>query len=100
MVLSLEPPQKFYQEDSNEHVFGVTVPTETFGMASLKALQLAKPQPEDRARQKIRVITADASDMLHYSTCMPIVDKAVKEGFVDTVSIEYNPRGDEDQDGK
>lgn len=98
MVLSQVGPQIFYEEDSNDHVFGVHIPSELYGIPAFRALEFANKERGERVKQKVRIIHRDRSEFFKY-TCRAIYDKAIKEGFSDTVAIEYNPEEDEDRDG-
>ena len=98
MLLSQVGPQQFYQEDSNEHVFGVHIPSELYGIPAFRSLQFANKEKAKKEKQKVRIIHRDRSEFFHY-TCRAIYEKALEEGFSDTIAIEYNPEGDEDGDG-
>lgn len=98
VVLAQVGPESFYAVDSNEYVFGIHIPSETYGIPAFHALRFSLQEKESRTNQKIRIIYRDRSEFF-YSTCRSVYDMAMEEGFMDTVAIEYNPEGDADGDG-
>jgi hypothetical protein len=96
VVLALVGPESFYAVDSNDYVFGVHIPSETYGIPAFQRLKFS--MQEGRTNQIIRIIFRDRSEFF-YATCRSVYDMAMKEGFVDAEAIEHNPEGDADGDG-
>ena len=103
MLLAQVGPTQFYtthdnNTTSNQYMFGAHIPSEGYGIPAFQALRFDRPRRADRARQKIRIVYRDRSEFFR-STCRAVYDKALQEGFTDTVALEYNPNGDDDGDG-
>jgi len=99
MVLSQVGPEGFYTaEDSNEYVFGIHIPSETYGLPAYQSLKFALPFQEQRAKQKVRVVYSNRSLFLR-STCETILHRAIDEGFEMTQGLEWDPNLDADKDG-
>ena len=95
ILVSQVGPYSYYQDDSNEYVFGAHIPSETYG---LPAYQAFKFSVTNRTRQKIRIVHRDRSDFFK-STCRAILDRAIQDGFTDSLAVSYNPEEDHNNDG-
>lgn len=107
MLLAQVGPQSYYTSNrSNDHVFGSHIPSDGYGIPAFQALRFNTRRrsgslPQNSQREEdvpIRIIYRDRSEFF-YSTCRAVYSRAVEEGFNNSKVIEYNPDGDEDQDG-
>jgi hypothetical protein len=98
MLLAQVGPQSFYDKGSNDHIFGVHIPSEDYGVPAFQAVRFGADSRESRKEHKLRIVYRDRSEFF-YSTCRHVYEKAIEEGFDNTVAIEYNPEADHDNDG-
>jgi len=90
-------PPGFYK-DNNPYVFGIHVNSDTYPLPALQSLRFyINGERKSIAKQPVRVIYRTKSEFF-YSTCRSVIDKAILDGF-DTTAIEYDPEGDEDDNG-
>ena len=96
ILFSQVGPQSFYEgPTANDHIFGIHIASEGYGMPAFQAVRFGT---DSVASQKIRIVYRDRSEFF-FSTCRHVYDRALLEGFENTVAIEYNPEADHDVDG-
>lgn len=99
ILLAQVGPQSFYEgPTSNDHIFGIHIPSEDYGIPAFQALRFRIESEEERKIKKLRIVYRDRTEFF-YSTCRHVYDRAIAEGFENTVAIEYNPEADHDGDG-
>ncbi|KAL7576618.1 hypothetical protein ACA910_005556 [Epithemia clementina (nom. ined.)] len=90
-------PPKYYA-NHNPWIFGFHVNSDDYAAASIRKLQFwAQSQPGGVAQQPVRVIYRTESEFF-YSTCASAIRLLQEAGFVDLVSVLYDPFGDDDDD--
>ena len=98
ILLAQVGPPGFYKSD-NPYLFGFHIDSDNYPLAAVQILGFyADTQKGGKAKQPVKVLYRNTAEFFN-STCVSAINEAKSVGFDDVDAIEFDPNGDDDNDG-